>query len=382
MTAETILLVDDEEDIRDVLSIFLTDMGYRVVTAASGAEALDAFDRQPAPIVLSDIKMPGMDGIDLLEEIKSRSPDTEVIMITGHGDMDLAVKSLKRDATDFITKPIHDEALEVALKRAWDRIGMREQIRAYTENLESLVAEKTERLLAAERMAAVGRAVADIAHTIKNIASGLTGGIYVLGQGIDRDEREYLQQGWEMVRKNVDKIRDLALDLLHFGRAAEIERETADPNTPAVDAVDLMRTRAEERGIGLTSDLDDSLTAFPFDSAAVHRCLLNLLDNAIDACSGREPGDGWVRLTTTPLDGGGVAYTIDDNGAGMDPETRSRIFSGFFTTKGADGTGIGLMMSLKIAEGHGGGIEVDSAEGVGTTVTVRIPAPPPAKNRR
>ncbi len=66
----------------------------------------------------------------------------------------------------------------------------------------------------------------------------------------------------------------------------------------------------------------------------------------------------------------------------MDPETRSRIFSGFFTTKGAEGTGIGLMMSLKIAEGHGGAIEVDSAEGVGTTVTVRIPGPPPAKNRR
>jgi DNA-binding NtrC family response regulator len=111
----TILLVDDEPDLRDVLEIYLTELGYTVHTAENGEAALQAFHRTVPSIVLSDIKMPGIDGIELLRRIKAESPTTEVIMITGHGDMDLAIDSLKLEATDFITKPINDDMLAVAL---------------------------------------------------------------------------------------------------------------------------------------------------------------------------------------------------------------------------------------------------------------------------
>ena len=96
-----------------------------------------------------------MDGIELLRRIKQINQDTEVIMVTGHGDMDLAIKSLKYEATDFITKPIKDEALEIALKRARERISMRRQLRDYTEHLEDLVREKSAKLVEAERLIAV-----------------------------------------------------------------------------------------------------------------------------------------------------------------------------------------------------------------------------------
>ena len=99
-----LLLVDDEEGIRKVLGIALSDAGYTVFTAKDGEEALDIFRKEIPPIVLTDIKMPGMDGIELLQKIKQENPDTEVIMITGHGDMDLAIKSLKYQAIDFVTK--------------------------------------------------------------------------------------------------------------------------------------------------------------------------------------------------------------------------------------------------------------------------------------
>ena len=92
---ETILLVDDEEGIRKVLGISLEDSGYTVHTAENGEKALEIFKKVRPPIVLTDIKMPGMSGIHLLQKIKSVNPDTEVIMITGHGDMDLAIESLK-----------------------------------------------------------------------------------------------------------------------------------------------------------------------------------------------------------------------------------------------------------------------------------------------
>ncbi|MFZ0131718.1 MAG: response regulator, partial [Desulfobacterales bacterium] len=148
MTNETrskwpILLVDDEEDIREVLSLSIADMGYAVHAAENGERAIDMFRQLDPPIVMTDIKMPGMDGIELLQQIKRHNPEAEVVMITGHGDMDLAIKSLKFEATDFITKPINVEALEIALKRVRDKIVMKRQLETYTRSLEALVKEKT-----------------------------------------------------------------------------------------------------------------------------------------------------------------------------------------------------------------------------------------------
>jgi signal transduction histidine kinase/FixJ family two-component response regulator len=168
-----ILLVDDEEGIRKVLGISLMDIGYQVFTAENGEEAVALFREHHPPIVLTDIKMPVMDGIDLLRNIKQENNDTEVIMLTGHGDMDLAIKCLKLEATDFITKPINDDVLEIALKRAHDRINMRTQLRAYTENLESLVREQTARLIKTERMAAVDQAVEGLSSALRGIAGDL-----------------------------------------------------------------------------------------------------------------------------------------------------------------------------------------------------------------
>jgi signal transduction histidine kinase/FixJ family two-component response regulator len=172
-----LLLVDDEEGIRKVLSISLTDIGYEVFTAENGEEALEIFRHENPPIVLTDIKMPGMDGIELLKKIKYENPDTEVIMITGHGDMDLAIKSLKYRAIDFVTKPINDDILEISLDRAREKIVMREKLRDYTKNLEALVQEKSARLIEIERQVAVGQAVEGLSSMLRNLAGDLEGGL-------------------------------------------------------------------------------------------------------------------------------------------------------------------------------------------------------------
>jgi signal transduction histidine kinase/FixJ family two-component response regulator len=172
-----ILLADDEEGIRKTLGISLADSGYEVLTAENGEEALKLFRETKPAIVLTDIKMPGLDGIELLQKIKQESPDTEVIMITGHGDMDLAIKSLKYEATDFVTKPINDDVLEIALKRAHEKISMRNQLKHYTENLEQLVQEQSAQLVEAERLAAVGQAVESLSSAMRNLAGDLDSGI-------------------------------------------------------------------------------------------------------------------------------------------------------------------------------------------------------------
>ena len=172
-----ILLADDEPGIRKVLGISLADSGYQVLTAEDGLEALDVFRRHKPEIVLTDIKMPGMDGIALLQTIKQESPDTEVIMITGHGDMELAIRSLKHEATDFVTKPINDDVLEIALKRAHEKIAMRRQLRQYTENLEELVQRQSARLVEVERLTAVGQAVEGLSSAFRDIAGDLDSGL-------------------------------------------------------------------------------------------------------------------------------------------------------------------------------------------------------------
>jgi len=373
--AQKILLVDDEEGIRKVLSISLSDAGYVVFTAESGEEALHIFQEQKPPIVLTDIKMPGMDGIDLLKKIKEENPDAEVIMITGHGDMDLAIQSLKFEATDFITKPINDDALEIALRRANEKILLKGKIREYTENLEKLVEEKAQKLVEAERLAAVGQTVAGLAHAIKNITGGLTGGIFVLEKGIELDNKKYLRQGSEMVEGNVSKIKNMAMDLLNYAKDREPEYKLCDPNKPVKEVFDLMVSRARDHGVSLEMDLDDNLPEIWFDEEGIHRTLLNVVTNAIDACTevSYSKNKGEVTLRSRTPQGWAVEYQVVDNGCGMDEETRAKIFHSFFSTKGSRGTGLGLMITKKIIDEHEGVIEVESEVGKGTKFFIRLP---------
>ncbi|MDD2388322.1 MAG: response regulator [Desulfobacterales bacterium] len=119
-----ILIIDDETPTLTMFRFLLSAYGYTVLTAENGEAGIALFEQERPPLVLTDIKMPGMDGIEVLKRIKKIEPKTEVIVITGHGDMDLAIKALNLDATDFINKPIQRQALNQALKRAEERIKL------------------------------------------------------------------------------------------------------------------------------------------------------------------------------------------------------------------------------------------------------------------
>ncbi|BBO71499.1 hypothetical protein DSCA_54290 [Desulfosarcina alkanivorans] len=148
MTAEQwpVLIIDDEKDIRDVTALTLTDAGYRVETAADGREGLARCEQFAPRIVITDIRMPGMDGIRVLETVKQRFPDTEVIVATAFGEMETAIRALQLDASDFITKPIHAEAMMVAIARARHRYHTRQQLKDYTRQLEHGLSRTTRRL--------------------------------------------------------------------------------------------------------------------------------------------------------------------------------------------------------------------------------------------
>jgi PAS domain S-box-containing protein len=133
---DKLLLIDDEPDILRVLSMSLKADGYEVVSAQNGPEGIAAFEKEKPDIVITDIKMPGMDGIEVLKKVKDINVDTEVIIITGHGDIENAIEALKHGASDFINKPVRDEALAIALDRAREKFDIKQQLKEYTTDLE------------------------------------------------------------------------------------------------------------------------------------------------------------------------------------------------------------------------------------------------------
>jgi signal transduction histidine kinase len=372
---DKILLIDDEKATLSMLGLLLRAYGYSVLTAENAAAGLDIFEKEKPLIVLTDIKMPGMNGIQLLRKIKEINQDAEVIMITGHGDIELAIQSMKSDATDFITKPINSDVLEIALKRVNEKIKLKAQVRKYTENLEKLVEEKTAKLVEAERLAAVGQTVAGLAHAIKNVTSGLTGGVYVVETGVELEDKVYRSQGWEMIKRNIGRIERMVLDLLSYAKERQPAYQLCDPNLPAQEVFDLMRSKAEENGVSFKCDLAADLPEAWFDPEGIHRCLLNLVTNAVEACSDADRSKKSVEVLLRSLkpEGWAVEYQVTDNGSGMDQETQKKVFRLFFSTKGSKGTGLGLMMAKKIIDEHKGVIEVISEKEQGSKFAVRLP---------
>jgi len=226
--------------------------------------------------------------------------------------------------------------------------------------------------LEAERLAAVGQTVAGLAHGIKNIITGLEGGMYVTSSGMRRGDQERVNKGWEMLSRNMGRISELTKNLLAFSRGESFEPEQTDIAAVARDVVELYRDKAAEHGITLRAELPEGVEPAWMDPEGIHSCLANLVSNAVDACmvSDGSPLEVVVRVTEQD---GTIICEVVDTGCGMDYEVKQKAFTSFFTTKGKGGTGLGLLLTRKIVQQHGGGIEFDSAPGEGTTFRVSFP---------
>jgi nitrogen-specific signal transduction histidine kinase len=230
-------------------------------------------------------------------------------------------------------------------------------------------------LLKSERLAAIGQTVAGLAHGIKNILHGLEGGSYLVDLGLKKNNTERLKTGWDMIKRNIGRTSDLVLNLLSYSKEREPEYKDCFPNQIADDVCELMQNKAQENDIAIVKNFDPSIEKVSMDPRTVYDVLLNLVSNAIDACIFDENTDKhWKVTCNTALENGQIIrFEISDNGAGMRPEVKDKLFTSFFSTKGHRGTGLGLMVTRKLIEEHHGTIEVHSNLGEGTLITVRLP---------
>ena len=232
-------------------------------------------------------------------------------------------------------------------------------------------AQLHEEVVAAERLAAVGQTVAGLTHCIKNILQGIQGGAFILEKALTDDNLARVKSGWEMVKRNNTFMEELAFDLLSYSKQRPPEYESSDLNALCQDVCHLVSARGELKGVSVAFEPDPALGPVELDPKGMRRSLLNLVTNAVDACADSR---GTVTLKTqVPVEDGLVRIAVRDTGSGMSEETQAKLFTAFFSTKGSKGTGLGLPVTHKIVEEHGGRIEVDSREGEGTTFTVCLP---------
>ncbi len=230
---------------------------------------------------------------------------------------------------------------------------------------------------ASDRLAVVGQTVAGLAHGIKNILTGLEGGVFVVQTALDDEDDKLLHGGWKMVRGNIGRIAGLVKDLLSYSKERAPQYKETDPNRLAEEVCALFDLRAQANSIIIQRDFDsDAGKMFKIflDQSGIHTCLSNLVANAVDACEiDKRSIEHRIVVGTEQNSDGSLIYKVSDNGPGMSLETKRHLFSSFYSTKGSRGTGLGLMVTNKIVLEHGGKLSVNSEESRGSVFTITLP---------
>ena len=227
-------------------------------------------------------------------------------------------------------------------------------------------------LLNAERLAAIGQTIAALSHHIKNIMQGIVFGSDMVRSGLTDKDDNMLNKGWKLVEKNQGKIHELVMDMLSFSKEREPAIEMIDLNKVVEEVIEVVRGRIESMGVNCELRMLQSLPPVPADPDGVHKALLNIISNALDAVDGQE--EPYVAVQTLLETGGQwVRIIVMDRGTGIEPDKINDIFRPFVSTKGSRGTGLGLPVSRKIFREHGGDIIVESKVGKGSKFVLRLP---------
>ncbi len=208
-------------------------------------------------------------------------------------------------------------------------------------------------LIESERLAAIGHTTAVLSHHIKNILQGIRGGSYLIDLGLKDTNTTMIQKGWRIVERNQDRIYRLVMDMLTYSKERSPVLAPEDLNAQAADVCELMQKQAEEMGVELVRQFSPSVPVSDFDAEAIHRAILNLVVNALEAVDGVDQPRVIVS-TRFDQQNERLVLEVQDNGPGVPADERDRIFKAFESTKGSHGTGLGLAVSRKIMLEHGG----------------------------
>ena len=385
-----VLVVDDDRVILELASIVLRSDGYSVQTASDGTQALLLLEDALPDLILLDYMMPGMNGLDVLRTIKEKFPDIAVIIFTGMGSEDVAVRAMKAGAADYIMKPFRnhdllDRATAVLRFRALElqnrelleeRERHLQKIEEWNLELERRVAEKSQELelahaeiLQAEKLATLGHLAAGLTHEIRNPLNSINLFAQILKNNPDATPQsvEFL----ERIQSDIDRIDNLLIKLLSVSRAQRRISSVVPINVIAQEVLSSFQPQMDVQKINLQEKI---VATPPFygDEEEIRQVFTNLIANALHAM----PTGGELRVSVLP-EQDTIQIEISDTGCGIPLEHQARVFDPFFSTH-PKGTGFGLSIVLRTIKTYNGKISLTSQPGVGTTFTVLLPVLQPS----
>jgi len=375
-----ILVVDDEKEIRDFLKKALSRVGgFHVDLAETGEEALKKIEKETFDLVLTDLKMPRIDGLQLITEIARSKPETLTVLMTGHGTIDSAVEAMKQGASDYLTKPLDlDETIIRIRKVLEDRqrfIKLKEfanQLERANQELRRIDAIKSEFVSVASHE--LRTPLAAIKNAVQLILKGKTG-------EINKNQEKFLS----MAERNINRLTNILNDLLNLSRIESGKIELKFKNLALKEVIELtassLRPQADTKSIQIEVDVFEPLPGVYGDPEKIEQILTNLIGNSMKFT----PDGGKILITAKPFShdrkggyGDRVAISVKDTGIGIPPEHLEAIFEKFHQVEGSlhrsvSGTGLGLAITKGLVEAHQGKIWVESEVGNGSTFTFTLP---------
>jgi PAS domain S-box-containing protein len=223
------------------------------------------------------------------------------------------------------------------------------------------------------KLSSVGMIISTISHDLKGLLNGMDGGIYLVETGLKKNDQARIKTGWEMVLRNMDRVRSTVLDILYYAKDREPQWESVSARQVVEEVCAMMHSKAEQHSISLSQTIESAADSLEADPRALKSLLVNLIDNSIDACRLDRAKEAHTVSVKVAGSSESVIFEVADNGIGMERDVREKAFSLFFSSKGAGGTGLGLFIANKIAQSHGGSIELESEPNLGTKFVVNLP---------
>lgn len=355
-----VLLVDDEEFNLKVLRSFLDD-AWQVHEATSGAEALALAAEAPLDVVVTDQRMPGMTGIDLLEELRKRRPDVAGIVLTGYADMQVLESAINRaNVFRFLRKPWDPGDVLQAVEQACTHVVQRRTI----EKLVALLARRTDELhtsveqlkthqqllLGLERLGTIGQLASGITHDLRNVMVALRTAEWEMAQtAVSPALRETMTVGLS----GVDNLLSMLQTIHEYARTGSLtlQVKAIDPAAVVKDAIAISRMDLLFRLRKVECAVAPQLPKLQADRQKLTQVLVNLVRNALHATE-----DGAAVRVAARAVNGHVEFAVEDEGPGVPPDQREKLFQPFVSSKGEKGLGMGLYMAKLIVESHHGRI--------------------------
>ena len=432
-----ILVVDDEPMVLRLLTLQIERLGYAVTPAASGREALALLAESPFHLLITDIMMPEMDGLALMQQAVAIQPDLECIVVSGQADLAIAVEAMKMGAINYIQKPISMMELEVSLAKGMERLTLlkalkksQEELSQHRDHLEQLVAKRTaelarinkqleadikarkkaekeaeqrrRQLIEADKMVSLGILVAGVAHEINNPNNFITMNAPILHHAWDdflpileehyqehgdfpvagipfSEMREHIPELFSGILDGSERIRRIVFNLRDYARQGiSAMDQDVDLNTALRAALVLLANPLKKATDHLTVRYGEGLPPVRGNFQRAEQVIINLLQNAYQSLA--SPDDHLTVTTGQEPKTSTVFVEIADQGCGISQKNLKRILDPFFTTKrDAGGSGLGLSISAGIMEEHGGRLEFISQPGKGTIARAIFPITTPGE---